>query len=190
MTIELTLKARKLLDRHGGPLDLESLFCRAMNRMTKADIDALASNGMSALEVGVDDVAPAGAGYWKREFRGSRAWIIPVYSLSGFELVDLLALPQDRPATVYWRYTGQGVALGYENILAADFGRAPLVLHETPLDWMAAGKTGACIIDWRRYWAGDVAHVSAIRVNNPDFGFEVRKRLSQPVPCPSIQVRA
>ena len=190
MTIELTHKAQKLLDRSDRPLNLEAMLGRAMRKMTEADNNGLVAEGVNPLLVGVDDVAPAGAGLWRREFQGSRAWIIPVYSLSGDGIVDLLALPHDRPATVYWRYTAQGVVLGYENILSADYDHEPLVLHETPMDWMRAGKTGACIIDWRRYWAGDVANVSAIRVNNPDFGFEVRKRLSQPVPCPSIQVRA
>jgi hypothetical protein len=167
---------------------LESQFVQAQMRLAVDDISTLAALGISALDVGKDTVAPHKAGLYRREFGAVSAWILPVYSISGL-LVDLIAMPHDRPAAIFWRLTGQGEALGYENIVRADERREPIMLHENPTEWLKAGRTGACILDWRKPWAAEVSNIEAIRVTRPEFGFEIERRLSQPFPYPNIQVK-
>lgn len=67
-------------------------------------------------------------------------------------LVDLVAWREDRPK--HWRLRtghGQVVLLGHGNAGWQDawWEGAPLVLHESPAAWLAAGAEGCCILDWR-----------------------------------------
>lgn len=167
---------------------LESQFVKSQARLSDDDISTLAASGISALEIGKDSVAPHKAGLYRRQFRGVTAWIVPVYSMTGL-LVDLVALPQDRSPAIYWRLTGQGEALGYENIVLADERREPIMFHENPTEWLQSGRVGACILNWQKLWARETAGIEAIRVVRPEFGFEIQRRLSQPFPVPTIQVR-
>jgi hypothetical protein len=82
-----------------------------------------------------------------RELRGHVAGvIIPVRDECG-DLVDLAAWNVDGGSLALWR--GAASMLGAENIFAPRLGD-PLLVHETPLDWLRAGRRGVYIIDPQR----------------------------------------
>jgi hypothetical protein len=74
------------------------------------------------------------------------AIIIPVHDETG-DIVDLAAWNPDDGALALWR--GVAAMLGAENIFAPRFGE-PLLVHETPLDWLRAGRRGVFIVDPQR----------------------------------------
>lgn len=74
------------------------------------------------------------------------AIIIPVHDETG-DIVDLAACNPDDGALALWR--GAAAMLGAENIFAPRLGE-PLLVHETPLDWLRAGRRGVFIVDAQR----------------------------------------
>ncbi len=77
---------------------------------------------------------------------GVGAMIQPVYE--GGSLVDLIAWRSLKPSDWHWRL-GEAWALGAD---AADgtpwHGFASLVVHATPLAWLASGGDGLVILNW------------------------------------------
>lgn len=72
-------------------------------------------------------------------------------------LVDLAALSSSERDSWALR-TGEGWLLGFEHFHAAQLGGADrLRLFGNPVDWMAAGGEGICVLDWSR------AALSALR---------------------------
>ncbi|MCB9947108.1 MAG: hypothetical protein H6842_04680 [Rhodospirillaceae bacterium] len=63
------------------------------------------------------------------------------------EIDDVVAFSPDRPDD--WRLlTGGAVLLERDAVVEALRTGGPLVIHSTPLDWLRAGCTGTCIVDW------------------------------------------
>jgi len=79
--------------------------------------------------------------------RGSVAGvIIPLRDETG-DLVDLAAWNPDDGALALWRSVAS--MLGAENIFTPRLGE-PLLVHETPLDWLRAGRDGVFLVDPQR----------------------------------------
>jgi len=105
------------------------------------------------------------------------AIIIPVHDETG-DLVDLAAWNPDDAALALWR--GMASMLGAENIFAPRFGE-PLLVHETPLDWLRAGRHGVYIVDPQR--AAPLLRLSEpLGVAGEAHGRRLRQALTIPAP--------
>ncbi|MGO9768997.1 MAG: hypothetical protein ACLPSW_05465 [Roseiarcus sp.] len=105
------------------------------------------------------------------------AIIIPVHDETG-DIVDLAAWNPDDGALGLWR--GAASMLGAENIFAPRLGE-PLLVHETPLDWLRAGRQGVFIVDPQR--AGPLLRLSEpLGVTREAHGRRLRQALTIPAP--------
>ena len=105
--------------------------------------------------------------------------------------VDLIAFGLSAPNTWFVR-TGAVWALGMDAILDASRSwsdDANLVLHATPLDWLRANCTGACVILWTDEAKQTLCHLPGIDVRSPAMANALRAQLSRPLTLPSIQVQ-
>ena len=113
-----------------------------------------------------------------REMRGHVAGvIIPVRDECG-DLLDLAAWNVDGGKLALWR--GVASMLGAENIFAPRLGE-PLLVHETPLDWLRAGRRGVYIVDLQR--AAPLLRLSEpLGVAREAHGRRLRQALAIPAP--------
>lgn len=87
-----------------------------------------------------------GEGLWWPEPDGLPVLVVPVieHDDKGLsELTDLIAFAPATPARWWWR-VGEAFALGLDQL--ADL--TPVMVHETPLDWLSSGGRGVVILDW------------------------------------------
>ena len=93
------------------------------------------------------------------------------------ELVDLIAYRIDYP-DVWYFYRGEPrLVLGADALIEAAATDAPLRIHRTPRDWLAAGGDGCCLLDWtgcRQTLAG----VGDLIAADPDHAAWIRRRLA------------
>ncbi len=91
---------------------------------------------------------------WMPEPTGTPAFVLPVWDgpapsiYCGVEtpmLIDMIAWSPDDP-TCWWYRTGDGDALGIDNLDLAHVEGWPISLHRAPLDWLRAGCRGACLL--------------------------------------------
>jgi hypothetical protein len=105
------------------------------------------------------------------------AVIIPARDETG-ELADLAALNLDTGALAMWR--GRVAMLGQENILAPRIGE-PLLVHETPIDWLRAEREGVFVIS--SHSAAPLLRMGEpLGVQSARFGQRLRDALTIPAP--------
>ena len=78
---------------------------------------------------------------------GRLAALIPVRDRWG-ELVDIVAFIQDEPEQWWCRYGDETPILGAKALAYAAWERQPLVLWETPLQWLLQHRSGSVVLDW------------------------------------------
>lgn len=110
-------------------------------------------------------------------------------------LIDIAAFRPDRPGRWALR-VGIGAVLGDSAVEDARRAFAwgelgTLALHATPLDWLRAGGSGACVIDdWSRETANRVRDLRRIEVASTRFAKALRLALTPPPPpLPEISVQ-
>lgn len=81
-------------------------------------------------------------------------------------LDDLCAFYLDRPDE-WFLLRGAAVLLGADNAFDAGFYRTPLDLHSCPLDWLRAGGSGCCVVDWRLVPALHLCDAPVLRCDAP-----------------------
>ena len=84
--------------------------------------------------------------------------------------------------------TGLGWCMG-EDALCPPPGH-PVLLHSTPLDWLASGGAGACVLDWSAPEVGCLRHLDEIEVASPELGKLLAERISQSTRLPRITRKA
>lgn len=146
------------------------------------------TDAMTDREIGADDIAIK-SGRWERRFMGDRAVVIPVHAPTDGELIDLVAFRIETPRS-YWSMDGRAVMLGYDSLTRAAFMGEPLMVHECPMDWLRAGRTGIVILGWEHYWPAYLAGVPALRTMTAEFGRKLHDKLAAPLSIPEIQVAA
>jgi hypothetical protein len=110
--------------------------------------------------------------------RGTVAAIaFPLFDECG-DLVDLAAWNVDGGRLALWR--GVASMLGAENIFAPRLGQ-PLLVHETPLDWLRAGRRGVFIVDPQRA-APLLRLAEPLGVKREAHGRSLRQVLTIPAP--------
>lgn len=145
------------------------------------------AEAMADIAIGADDIAVKN-GRWERRFRGDRAIIMPTFTPSG-AMTDLVAFRMDTPRS-FWLLTGAGMMLGHESLDRADYYREPLMVHESPLEWLKAGRQGVVILDWQRYWPAYLGGVSALQFEDRTFGRRAEALLQKPLVLPPFLVPA
>ncbi|GLI99147.1 hypothetical protein [Sphingobium sp. BS19] len=106
--------------------------------------------------------------------------------------LDLIAFDPKDP-DIWFLRTGEGWALGCDAVRDAvqgwDSADKRLSLHATPLDWLRAGSSGACVTQWTPESRSAVRHVDAIVVTSIKFARALRLELSRPPRIPEIEVK-
>ncbi len=143
-------ECERVLNEYCWPIVLNRPLC---SRLFALGIHGVGVNGrgpLGALQFSDALLPPAGLFEFPHEvgavFGLVSAIIIPVHDETG-DIVDLAAWNPDGGALALWR--GAASMLGAENIFASRLGE-PLLVHETPLDWLRAGRRGVHIIDPQR----------------------------------------
>lgn len=104
----------------------------------------------------------------------------------GSQTIDIVAWRTMRPDR--WHLmTGLGWLMGEDQIYTAP--GVPLTLHATPLQWLASGGHGACILDWNAPELPTLRSLDAIEVSEPAIGKMLLAKLSQPPRLPRIITR-
>jgi hypothetical protein len=109
-------------------------------------------------------------------------------------IVDYVAFRPDHP--VVW-----GRRIGFANVLVSPsierawpFLRRPLALltlHRRPIDWLRAGRQGACVVNWRSLDTGSILGLREIgQISVPDGGIARRlaEALTRPHERPDIEI--
>ena len=78
---------------------------------------------------------------------GRLAVLIPVRDRWG-EIVDIVAFIQDEPEQWWCRSGDELPILGARALAHAAWERQPLVLWETPLQWLLQRRSGSVVLDW------------------------------------------
>jgi hypothetical protein len=104
----------------------------------------------------------------------------------GRQIVDVVAWRTARPDR--WNLTtGLGWLMGEGQIYTAP--GVPVTLHATPLQWLASGGQGICILDWNAPELPSLRSLDAIEVAEPAIGKMLSERLAQPQRLPRIITR-
>lgn len=107
------------------------------------------------------------------------------------DIIDLIAFDPAVPDVWYLR-TGAGWALGSDTIADACEGwdaDQHLTLHATPLDYLRAGCTGACVTQWTPESRAGIRQVHWVDVASPKFARALRLELTRPPRIPEIEVK-
>ncbi len=120
---------------------------------------------------------------------GPRAFVHPILTGPAFsDMADLVAWFPNDPST-WWTRRYTGLPLGADQLDRAEIEGLPIMLRQTPLDWLRAGGNGAVITDWT-LTAPQLRTIPTIITADDVFGLEVRRRLTAPVhTSPEIRVK-
>ena len=133
------------------------------------------AGGFDSLVYDVVVSLPGGRFEFARDMRdatGAKVAVIIPARDEYLEHVDLVALDLDTGAIATW--LGRVAMLGQEWLSAATFDE-PLIVHETALDWLRAGREGLYVIDLGR--AGRLLAGRSIAVKSVVFGAALRAAL-------------
>ena len=123
----------------------------AMPRPTKEQLAHLADFGITrqaitlAGGVSIINIQVIGR-LWLPSPNGASALVMPVFD-EDLNLIDLLATRTATPATWWLRVGYEDLVLGAVWLEHAHLTGQPVVHYMTPLDWLAAGGEGVCLLD-------------------------------------------
>lgn len=176
-----------------SPLRLE--MRAALARLEGRQIEVLRGLGLPAAQLHAETVIGVVTGtidrrdFWQPDEAGRRLVVTPLIE-SGCVL-DIVAFDPKEPNAWYLR-TGEGWALGHDALARAAQcwpGDAPIVLHATPMEWLASGCEGACVAQWTDEARRAIRDLAACEVRTAEFARALRLELTRPPRIPDIQVR-
>ena len=136
--------------------------------------------------VGICDAEPAGNGLFA--IGGGKTHVVqPV--VTGGAIVDLCAWRSTHPDD--WSLLrGVGWLLGADAVdYACEWPQdGPIAMHRRPLDWMAAGSDGFCVLDWSAPEIRSLAYVDAIDFPDADMRDMLLAVLSKPPRLPRVTI--
>ena len=97
---------------------------------------------LTALRIAVKD-----DGTYSVDACGKLAALVPVLNRWG-EIVDAVAFFPDEPEQWWLRFGDETPILGAEALNYAECDSQPLMLWETPLQWLLQRRKGAVVLDW------------------------------------------
>ncbi len=86
-------------------------------------------------------------GTYSPDPNGRLAVLVPVRDRWG-ETTDIVAFIQDEPEQWWCRYGDETPILGAWALAHAAWERQPLILWETPLQWLLQRRSGSVVLDW------------------------------------------
>ena len=86
-------------------------------------------------------------GTYSPDPNGRLAVLIPVRDRWG-EIADIVAFIQDEPEQWWCRHGDEMPILGAQALAHAAWERQPLMLWETPLQWLLQRRSGSVVLDW------------------------------------------
>ena len=86
-------------------------------------------------------------GTYTADPQGRLAVLVPVRDRWG-EIADIVAFTQEAPEQWWCRYGDETPILGAWALAHAAWERQPLVLWETPLQWLLQRRSGSVVLDW------------------------------------------
>lgn len=159
----------------------------------------IATMGERGWPFGVTNAEPVGGGYYQPG-EGAPHIILPV--VEDGVLVDLVAFRSTAPNDWLLR-VGNGSCLGLEEGLSRWTWYAPADpdakppkyqvgqpthLFSTPLDWLAGGGEGLCVLDWEAPDLRQLDVLPAITVSDRETGALLTQALRRPERIPRIDV--
>ena len=106
-----------------------------------------APRGGSGLCLTAIRIVTTGNGTYRVDPRGELAVLVPVRDRWG-ELIDAVAFFQDDPGRWWLRFGDESPILGARTLARAAWEHQPLILWETPLQWLLKRRRGCCVLDW------------------------------------------
>lgn len=176
-----------------NPLRVEMRAAHA--RLEGRQMEILAGLGLPAAQlyaetlIGVTTGAIDRRDFWQPDEAGRRLLVTPLTEAGA--ILDLVAFDPKEPNAWYLR-TGHGWALGHEAMERASQGwpgDAPLVLHATPMEWLASGCEGTCVVQWTDEARRTIRDLAACEVRSSEFARALRLELTRPPRIPEILVR-
>lgn len=155
-------------------------------------VDLFGAIGISAITVaqmgafaplGFAKIRPLEDGLYEPADDGQRHLIIPVHDGSG--VTDLIATHPASPRRWHWRI-GQACLLGEANLNPPAWDRVPVAIHDTPIAWLCAGGSGACILDFDDPELVPLLSQADAIICTPTIARLIRLAASRPRPLPRI----
>lgn len=111
----------------------------------------------------------------------------------GGKIADLIAFDPQAPDIWYLRTeTGWALGAGHLHEIERNIGWSEtqqwVDLHATPLDWLRAGATGACVTQWNTESRLSLRMHQRLRVASNKFARALRLELTRPPRIPEIEV--
>ena len=178
--------------------DLSAAMFAAAGRVNQAALDHIEALGVSREAfalltpvlnwpcVGVLNAEPAGKGLFAIG-DGAPHVVQPV--VTGGAIIDLCAWRSTHPDD--WRLLrGVGWLLGADAVdYASEWPQdGPIAMHRRPLDWMAAGGDGFCVLDWSAPEIRTLAHLDAIDFPDAELRDALFAVLSKPPRLPRVTI--
>lgn len=95
------------------------------------------------------------------------------------EIIDIVAWQPRRP-DIWWLRLGVATILGADAIDASHWRGEPVVLHETPEDWVRARGEGAVILDWSIDLYPILSLAPSVKCSTNLLAARLRKALDRP----------
>ncbi|WP_126174359.1 hypothetical protein [Altericroceibacterium xinjiangense] len=160
-------------------------------------LEGIAQVGQHQPPAGMAHIRTLPNALWEPDDAGTAAMILPVCRWTVFdafgieietpELVDLIAFRTSSPASWLWR-TGTGWALGEDQLIFPNGD--PLLLVSTPLEWLRAGGTAVCLLDWSASspaWA-HLLTSGELLTDTPHLAARIDRALRQSIRLPRVEV--
>lgn len=142
--------------------------------------------------IGVANVETDSADNWTPIETGKPMIVTPLEEDG--RIADLIAFDPKDPDTWYLR-TAKGWALGMAHLdeITRNTGwpetQQWVDLHATPLDWLRAGCTGACVTQWNGESRAALRLHQRVHVASSKFARALRLELTRPPRIPEIEVK-
>ncbi len=121
--------------------------CKSQAQRPKHNSDARSLQVLASLRLTAVRIVTEDDGTYSVDPRGRLAALIPVRDRWG-EIVDAVAFFPEEPEQWWLRYGDETPILGAEALAYAAWEHQPLMLWETPLQWLLQHRSGSVVLDW------------------------------------------
>ena len=121
--------------------------CPSEKQSPKVKPDARNLQGLPALRLTAIRIATRPDGTYRVDPDGQLAVLVPVRDRYG-GIVDAVAFFQEEPEQWWLRHGDEAPILGAQALAHAGWERQPLILWETPLQWLLHRRNGCVVLDW------------------------------------------
>lgn len=158
---------------------MDALDARAERWLLRRGVPVGAINGHPG-PIGCATIETDIMGTYQPVVEGERVFVQPVWLGGEYsELADLIAWCPERPERC-WTRRRAGEQLGCQHLDWAIGGRTPLIVHQTPLAWLASSGRGIAIVDWAAALPR-LRQVPVLIAADEQHGVDLERRFAEPV---------